>query len=734
MRHLRSRHNEAVIRLRHHSPGTARGGVAALEGEHGMSMIDLVLDYGAWTDLLFEQLHEGVSGETVFFHVDDQLLNEIGDDEGVADGVSSFLTAVRINTEGFTDLGFKRVVQRSQIWAHQGYEGSPPMLPVLGLSVMAATRMRRHSSADRTIASTNYYRWLNELVQDLTAAGQPRWMPRVEELWRLWETWLLDSNGRFGKPALPQVPRQRFVAPPMSQALWRRADNRLLREYLTTMGWAGSATSLPERSVVLESVRSWARATFSGARLAFFEDQDYTDAVMRIVESAAERPPLRRDRVRGGRAGSPNRSPLRLTISSPPRPRLSMFGERLPGWPATLKVATDDGKLVTLTAGSGSVYPWDQPVDNSLLNEGLSLEAEGDRRLVLLAERMYVFQQDPLIGDYAHVGGLDTSAKFLLVAPRFMDDEVRQDLDRLGIRFSTAPLEGLPDGWTFYKCRAVGNVKGFVPEWIADLLPSDVEQLQFTGGLRPDNRTSTYLTGHPPRVVAGPETEVVVNHQSVGRTDGEGRFDLRELDFLPGQHEVQVGSAAATIQLVDRGLPEHALRRGRRGQRWKVEGGRLKFVGIGIGHPDELVIDGANVPQALQPRTEQTGHPVAVNGSVLSIILGNSPGELQRFSPRTTPVPSWFRHAGLFSTDTTVHTPFEPVWRIVAINTPAGEVVLSAETIRCTEVSPTPIAGVLTESWATTIVAARPPTDVGANTWSGYLEVARDLINRRPRR
>ena len=672
------------------------------------------LDYAEWAEVLFEFFHaEAEDGEAIFFHVDDALLNSVADEHGFDDGVTCFLRTVELYTEGFTTLGMRRVGQRSNLWEFDGSVGVPPMLPVLGMTVLAATRMRGDVSGGRRVSPNNYYRWLNKLTGRDLEGGQPEWMGEVRTLWRRWERWLAGSGGQFGRSTLPKAPRQTYVALPISQALWRRSDNLLLRRFLTDQGWAGASVALPDDEDLLRAARTWGRESLHGARQAFFDDDDHAEAVLAILKAAAALPPI--TRARAAATGAADRGQLRLMVSAPPGRRLSLFAERQARWPSSMRAKSTDGSEYRLEAADGLMYRVEGPLSAAILREGLTLEAEGGHRLSMPGRGEVALQSDPVCGADGSVDELDPDVGFLLVAPSHMGEDMVGHVEQLGARTRPITVEGVPPGWGAWQCKRLHGDLSNTPEWLAQLLPSEVERLEVVGGLRPDSRRSTYLVGHPPRVLRQGYDEVRVNGHVVGKADADGAFDLRSLDIGVGGHVVEVGPARANIRLVDRGLAERRALWGTRGQRWRVVDGRLRWVGVGEGNPGELVIDGAHLPDRLGPDPSVLGYPVSVPITLGSVILGRS-GEVAN-AVRQGAQASWLRRADLISGDRVVRVPFTPMWLLV--DTVGG---CRVEPIAvCPD--PPQLAGPVDVHWAEAILAAARPVRCGEE-WDRYVEAA----------
>ena len=109
-------------------------------------------------------------------------------------------------------------------WRREKLGVPPPCLGLLAFFASIAEEMR----ADETFASTNYYGRLGvalgiEHTDDVKTLGRDfRSFSTV--FWDALNSWLEDSEGKFGLPTAFAFDRRRFVSIPISQALVREKD------------------------------------------------------------------------------------------------------------------------------------------------------------------------------------------------------------------------------------------------------------------------------------------------------------------------------------------------------------------------------------------------------------------------------------------------------------------------------------------------------------------------------
>ena len=196
--------------------------------------------------------------------VDRAVLNDLVRPE---DGPRSLATAVR----ELVDISagrrmFARVERTEATWHQSSQDCPPPTLPILALSVLAASEMSREGA----IASHNYYvRLAKAMIPDASdaevAALRHELRDRnaftaVADMWARLDRWLKENDGRHGYSTILDHAELTRIGYPLSQTLVRKSDRAALTRFfdrgnLAVQGMP-SATSLIKMLKVWTSTRS----------------------------------------------------------------------------------------------------------------------------------------------------------------------------------------------------------------------------------------------------------------------------------------------------------------------------------------------------------------------------------------------------------------------------------------------------------------------------------------------
>lgn len=127
-------------------------------------------------------------------------------------------------------------------WEKGDRSSPPPVLPLIALSVLAATKMRSDSQA----SSTNYYLRLAEaLLPKSTSEEQARLRAHLREgdgfldvvkMWRGLHRWI-EINIGVGASTIREHPRFQRIGYPLSQALVRHSDRTKLTRFFSDLAF-----------------------------------------------------------------------------------------------------------------------------------------------------------------------------------------------------------------------------------------------------------------------------------------------------------------------------------------------------------------------------------------------------------------------------------------------------------------------------------------------------------------
>lgn len=192
--------------------------------------------YAEWQQRLESAFFDDHADQPVVLFVDrDELTRLSAPDE---DGARSLAAAVRDLVDvGSTARMFTKVEMLQNSWLAAGCDGPPPTLPVLALSVLAASEMRRDSQN----SSNSYYIRLAEvLLPDGTDSDVRMLRQRLREgsaflpvvaMWEYLAVWLDETDGAYGTSTVRGHERDKRRGYPLSQTLVRRSERAALSQF-----------------------------------------------------------------------------------------------------------------------------------------------------------------------------------------------------------------------------------------------------------------------------------------------------------------------------------------------------------------------------------------------------------------------------------------------------------------------------------------------------------------------
>ncbi len=216
--------------------------------------------YARWQVKLAAEFFEGHEGQPVVMFVDRDELDALADDG--EDCLRSLAAAVR----SVVDLSkhgsmFEPVTRLEQAWRRGPRDTPPPTLPVLAVSVLAASEMRSDSAGARH----NYYIRLarallpdgtdvevNALRTDLREHGA---FVDVATMWQHLDEWLEEQAGAFGTSTIREDREYTRIGYPLSQTLLRRSDRAALTRFFERMRL--KQAGIPAPSTLLSLLKVW---------------------------------------------------------------------------------------------------------------------------------------------------------------------------------------------------------------------------------------------------------------------------------------------------------------------------------------------------------------------------------------------------------------------------------------------------------------------------------------------
>lgn len=217
--------------------------------------------YSWWQKTLADAFLMPQVGPLVLF-VDDDELRRIAPE--LDDPATDLARAVRAASSPTPGAYFSRVERWLRAWKLGDRAMPPPVLPVLAITVLAATRMR----SDEQALSTNYYRRLAESIEP--DAAQPHLATLRDEvagsafldvvtMWCALNEWVAGQEGRVGVSTIRNHERLTRIGYPQSQALLTRSDRAELTRFFVALNIGESG--LPDEHVILRALEVWTTAS-----------------------------------------------------------------------------------------------------------------------------------------------------------------------------------------------------------------------------------------------------------------------------------------------------------------------------------------------------------------------------------------------------------------------------------------------------------------------------------------
>jgi hypothetical protein len=249
--------------------------------------------YARWQERLARLFFYGRAGQPVVMFVDRGELQQLA--EPGEDGARALASAVRRLVDPAKGTRMFDPVERLQmIWRKGPRDAPPPTLPVLALSVLAASEMRSDTSG----ASHNYYiRLADALIPDGSASERESlrymlgirgaFLP-VSRMWVAIDRWLKEQAGAFGLSTIRETHWTR-IGYAQSQTLVRRSDRAALTRFFDRMHILSDG--VPSADSLLRSLHRWTRLRPQGLSEMFVHSltdpaaKDYVSVV--VYELAA---------------------------------------------------------------------------------------------------------------------------------------------------------------------------------------------------------------------------------------------------------------------------------------------------------------------------------------------------------------------------------------------------------------------------------------------------------------
>jgi hypothetical protein len=546
---------------------------------------------------------------------------------------------------------FGRIQRECELWARRGSEGPPPSLPVLALSVLAATRM---ASSDGMWKNNFYGRWIQlfgEQPGSYRANKLKHAFQDVAVMWEELDTWLKVTGGLYGTSTISTDEWYWKIGYPISQALVRGSDRQVLTRFFAATRLRPHNPNEVSGRELLRRLRVWTAGRDRGLSPRLMEElAGAADTGETLIASLLKRLADDWD----GTLHEPEREHrrravgLRLVVADRGR-RLEWLAEACDGIDET-RVAVPGGRTFTLRKGYGDVYEGLESLHPSWqqLGHGLHLEGE-DLVLEWAPQEVVLLRLHPHLGEWVSTEYFEPGEQHWILAADSAVAEVRSMVNALGgrtVREAASPAAG----WKLFKGVRAVNGGAFARaldrggDHAHVLQPQIRHRAALSGGLRiaPEYRAGAGVAGHflrggapdlllPASDSADGRVEVVLDGRTEKlRADPRVPFPLCLIPLDEGEHRVGTAHSSQVFTLHDglhEGLPPGT--------------GTLGYPCGGTARPElseaedsGTAIRGADAPDSIRlPRT------VLMRSTVLEAVLLDPYGDVRE--ARQQPVPAW---------------------------------------------------------------------------------------------
>lgn len=526
-------------------------------------------DYGAWQTVLADAFFDVQSGPTVLF-LDVGAIAKLRPE--LEDPTLNFVAAVRNRLRLGRGRGiFQSVMYAYRTWQVGAQAEAPPILPLLGLTVLAATKMRTDAEA----RSTNFYiRLAQILLPDATDEEITKLRNDlrtgdafldVVEMWSGLDSWVEAQQGRVGVSTIRTDPRLQRIGYPLSQALLRHGDRVALTRFFHALDFYPA--SAPEAAVLVGALDIWTVATqnkLSDTFMRSLADTDTRPLLASVVEAHAQA-------WDGNIITNDGNQRIEVKIGVDLASwQIQWLFPRPPELVAELSLRGPEGVSVQLAPAEGWDYlDVDQnlAVRSNLVLAGMQLQGR-DHTAEFPATQAVFLRADPQTGGWSSVPGLVPFEEHLVLLQSAHVDSFRRVLTeaaapgwKINPQRKSALLPGyaLFEGVQFSASHALDQALKEIPGLRGVGIATEVVPIaRFVRGLpiaRGISRTHYLLGGAPDLLIpsgANGETSKLTiggRHQEI-RANGFP-LELRRIVSGSGLHQVDVDGRAFAFTVLE---------------------------------------------------------------------------------------------------------------------------------------------------------------------------------------
>jgi hypothetical protein len=628
-----------------------------------------VISYEEWSERLATHFFKPeFAGEPVMFFIDDDVIagvRDCGAPEAVADLVASVIGKLSRSQPKRLFGGIERA---TRTWKLGGGEGVPPCLPLLALTVLAASRMRR----SRSYAANNYYdRFIDLLGAPFSRAEiHASYVESLPYCWRVLEWWLDERHdGRLGYSTIAEDPHFTNIGFADSQTLFSTSDQSKLSRFFE---WIDLVPGEPTgESELLASFKVWSagRTDLSVGAQFMVSSETHVAQLGRILTSAARR-------WTGVVKASDGRDEAHILVLLEPFPavRLTLAAERLEGFPKDARYRAASGNPIELTSSQPGWYD-DVPLDvtGGVLRRGVRLVSDR-HALSLSGADIHLLRKHEELGWASAKDMTPATQHWLLVAePQW--EAVETYLRRVARpEWERIQSPAIPQGWGAFRNVVIDAIDHLAaPHGLDRLVPTLRRRVSLSGGLPLSRSMHVYLSGGEPDLwlpSAGETSlDIRLDGTPVEAPADSIRIRLAERALSVGTHRIDLGPAPVSfstlrtlgrIQPALEGCVAHVLMPNGRA----FEPATLEAQAVtGSPSPGTVWIIGAATIGRDEDVPLSEARPVVLpSGAQRRVLLGARPGEVEEVSKPAKP--PWMDDAQL-GTRVFEHVPsFDVAWVI----------------------------------------------------------------------
>lgn len=512
------------------------------------------MDYDKWQSKLFDEFFPtNRPDEPVIMFLDDEELMRIC--PGLPNPVESLTSAVLAELRQ-TDKPtvFDRIERRLTSWRKGPQDQAPPCLPLLAVTVIAGSRMRR----DGDFASSAYYPRLVSLMtsgtNSLTATGIQKHFDVVAEMWQTLDEWIERNQDLVGASTIRTHETFNRIGYPLSQTVLKASDRERLSGFFDRLHVDRNSKSSPDQ--LLAKLRLWLDKPrgFSPAFVDLVQQGSGNPLLLAVIAKLATEQP-------SGLAAAESQVRLDLSLRIDPEDWSINWVIPVHARLEKHELKQDNGALLSIRKPDyGSVYDvvtGSLPQDALLINH--RFRATGTRAvLIKKVHQLWILRIDPQSGHWQSVSDVSPGEQHLLVVQESDVEEMNGLLVACAAPGYWKFRGKLFPGWAVYvdvcfvesiDLSAAGSFNS-----LGQLLKSPpTSQARLMNGLklRTDIGGRHYLLGGEPDVKLPEESsteyvQVVLDNKLPGtRMKPNGSiFPLRLVGpFDEGKHVVSVGDS-----------------------------------------------------------------------------------------------------------------------------------------------------------------------------------------------